>query len=86
MAKHPDEHKPSLPLSKEEREARKVFRQVEAEQAINDHEAAQKAFSKNHERLKAERLAREAASQPAKKKKPARTKKIETEPSLKRRL
>ena len=49
------------PIGRAEREARKAFRQVEAEQAMTEHETAQKAFSKNHERLKAERLALEAS-------------------------
>jgi hypothetical protein len=35
--------------------------------AMTEHELAQKAFSKNRERLKAERLAREAAEPPPKK-------------------
>jgi len=43
-----------------EQEARKVFRAVEAEKALTDYEKAQKAFHENRERLKAERLAREA--------------------------
>jgi hypothetical protein len=43
------------------REARKAFRQVDAKKAMTEHEIAQKAFSTNRERLKAERLAREAA-------------------------
>jgi hypothetical protein len=43
-----------------EREARKAFRKVEAVKAVTEHEAAQKAFNENRERLKAERLAREA--------------------------
>ena len=41
------------------RDARKAFRQVDAEKAVTEHEIAQKAFSANRERLKAERLARE---------------------------
>jgi hypothetical protein len=49
-----------------EREARKVFREVEAEAAMTDHEKAQKAFHENRERLKAERLEREAAELKAK--------------------
>ena len=60
MSKHPGEHELIRPLTKAEREARKAFRQVEAHVAINDHEATQKAFSNNRERLKSERLAREA--------------------------
>ena len=51
-----------------EREARKAFRQVDAEKAMTEQEIAQKAFSNNRERLKAERLAREAAELRAKSK------------------
>jgi hypothetical protein len=43
-----------------EREARKVFAAGEAKKAISEHEKAQKALHENRERLKAERLAREA--------------------------
>jgi hypothetical protein len=50
-----------------EREARKAFRQVEAVKAMTDHEKAQKTFNDNRERLKAERLARQAAELKAKK-------------------
>jgi hypothetical protein len=46
--------------TREEREARKAFRQVEADKAMTEHERAQKAFHENRERLKAARLAREA--------------------------
>lgn len=49
-----------------ERKARKAFREVEAEAAMTDHEKA-KAFHENRERLKAERLAREAELEKAKK-------------------
>ncbi len=69
MAKHPGEHEPIRPITKEEREARKVFRQVEAEVAMNYHEAAQKAVADNLSLLRAERLAREAVAQLAPKKK-----------------
>jgi hypothetical protein len=48
-------------LTPAEREARTVFRQAEAEKAMSDHEKAEEAFHKNRERLKADRLAREAA-------------------------
>lgn len=50
------------PLTSEQRQARDAARRVEAEKAMRDHEAAQKAFYANKERLKAERLAREAES------------------------
>jgi len=41
--------------------AEREARQVEAEKAMTDHERAQQAHRENRERLKAERLAREAA-------------------------
>ena len=44
-----------------EQEALKVFRQVKTEKPVSEHEKAQKAFHENRERLKALRLAREAA-------------------------
>ena len=50
------------PLTPEQRQARDAARRVEAEKAMRDHEEAQKAFYANKERLKAERLAREAAA------------------------
>jgi len=50
------------PLTPEQRQARDAARRIEAEKAMRDHEAAQKAFHANRERLKAERLAREAAA------------------------
>ena len=50
------------PLTPEQRHARDAARRIEAEKAMRDHEAAQKAFYANKERLKAERLAREAAA------------------------
>jgi hypothetical protein len=49
-------------LTSEERKARDAQRRADAEQAMREHEAAQKAFYENRERLKAERLAREARS------------------------
>jgi hypothetical protein len=62
VMKIPGEIEPPKPITKVEREARKVFRQVDAEKAMTEHEIAQKAFSNNRERLKAERLAREAVA------------------------
>jgi hypothetical protein len=50
-----------------EREARKVFRAAEAKKALNDHEKAQKAFDENRERLKTQRLVREAEALKTKK-------------------
>ena len=49
-------------LTQAEREARKVFVAQEAEKALSEYESAQRAFHANRERLKAERLAREAAA------------------------
>ena len=64
MTKTPGGVQPPKQLSKAERDARKVFRQVDAQKAMTEHEIAQQAFSNNRERLKAERLAREAAGSP----------------------
>ena len=49
-------------LSPDERKAREIARQADAEQAMREHAAAQEVFHKNRERLKAERLAHEARS------------------------
>jgi hypothetical protein len=67
MTKKPGEFEPAKPMTKAEREARKAFRQVEAEKEMTEHEIAQRASSANRERLKAERLEREAAGTPKKK-------------------
>ncbi|MHC4047533.1 hypothetical protein [Bradyrhizobium sp. 23AC] len=45
-----------------EREAQKAFRDTGAKAPVSEHERDQQAFHANRERLKAERLAREAAS------------------------
>jgi hypothetical protein len=47
-----------------EREARQAFRADEAKKALTDYEKAQKEFHLSRERLKAERLAREAEAIP----------------------
>jgi hypothetical protein len=47
-------------LTRAEREAREAFRADEAKKALTDYEKAQQEFHLNRERLKAERLAREA--------------------------
>jgi hypothetical protein len=64
MTKPPSAFDSTNPLSKAQRAANKAFRQVDAEKAISEHEAAQKTVSANRDRLKAERLAREAAAPP----------------------
>jgi hypothetical protein len=51
-------------ITKAQRDARKAFRQLDAEKAMTEYEIAQRAFSANRERLKAERLAREATGCP----------------------
>jgi hypothetical protein len=43
-----------------EREAEKVFKKIDPKTAMSDHEKAEKSFDENRQRLKAERLAREA--------------------------
>jgi len=72
--KTPREFERLKPTTKAEREARKAFRQVDAEKARTEYDAAQRAFHANRERLKAERLAREATGTPVAAKK-AKTKK-----------
>jgi hypothetical protein len=64
MTKTPRAFEGLKPMTKAEREARKAFRQVDAEKAMTEYETAQKAFHANRERLKAERLAREATGTP----------------------
>jgi hypothetical protein len=44
-----------------QREAGRTFQRAGKPNAATEYEKAQEAFSKNYERLKAERLAREAA-------------------------
>jgi hypothetical protein len=75
MTKAPGEIEPPKQISKAEREARRAFRQVDAGTAMSEYEIAQAAFSQNRERLKAERLAREAtATTPTKAKSKAKKK------------
>ena len=47
-------------LTLEERKAKDAEQRLDAEQALREHQLAQEAFHKNRERLRAERLAREA--------------------------
>jgi hypothetical protein len=47
MTKTPGELEPPKPITKAERDARKAFRQGDAEKAMTEHEIAQKAFSNN---------------------------------------
>jgi hypothetical protein len=47
-------------LTSEQRKAKDAERRADAEQAMREHRAAQKAFHENRERLRALRLAREA--------------------------
>ena len=58
MTKTPGQFEPPKLITKAEREAQE--RKDDAKKAVTEHEIAQNAFSANRERLKAERLAREA--------------------------
>jgi hypothetical protein len=49
------------PLTVDQRRAREAERRANAEQAMREHQLAQKAFYDNRERLRAARLAREAS-------------------------
>ena len=62
--KMPGENEPIRPLTKEQRAAQRVFRQEDAKAAMTEHETAERAFSDNRERLRSERLAREAVQGP----------------------
>jgi DNA-directed RNA polymerase alpha subunit len=64
MIKPPGNFEQQKPVTKAEREARKAFRQEDAKAAMTEHETAEKALFDNRERLRAERLAREAAEGP----------------------
>jgi len=59
MTDHKKSTDPGLSASE-----RKGLRSSEAREAIADHEDAQRLFNKNHERLRAERIAREAVTGP----------------------
>jgi hypothetical protein len=54
-------HESEKPTSAQ-REAQKAFREAEVKVAMSPYVRAQEAFHANRERLKAERLAREAAA------------------------
>ncbi|HZP93233.1 MAG TPA: hypothetical protein VFB20_10165 [Burkholderiales bacterium] len=56
--------RPNKPLTPEERKARDAQRRADAEQAMREHDAAQKKFYANKERLRAARLAREQTGEP----------------------
>ncbi len=56
--------RPTKPLTPEQRKERDAVRRADAEQAMREHEAAQKKFYANKERLRAQRLAREQAKKP----------------------
>jgi hypothetical protein len=57
--------RPTRLLNSEQKKARDAARRADAEQAMLEHAEAQKAFHLNRERLKAERLAREASKNSA---------------------
>ena len=55
-----DQRSTPKPITAAQREARKAFKEVDVAKALSEHQIKDKAFSENHKRLKAERLAREA--------------------------
>ena len=61
MTDHFIERPPRI-LTPEARKAREEERRLKAEQAMRDHEVAQRQFHENFKRLKAERRAREASA------------------------
>lgn len=62
MIKTPDKFERRPPLSKEQKQARKERREAAARVATAENAKAAEQFAKNRERLKAERLAREAGA------------------------
>jgi hypothetical protein len=58
---HEFEHRDKPLITKEERETKLQKQRWDAEQALVERKKAERAFYANFERLKAERLAREAA-------------------------
>jgi len=56
------EHREKPPVTAEQRAAKKEKTALEAEQALKERKKADEAFRANFERLRAERLAREAAN------------------------
>jgi hypothetical protein len=60
--KKPEKYERPPRPSKEQLQARKELRAADARVAMAEHEKATEAFAKNPERLKAERLAREAGA------------------------
>jgi hypothetical protein len=66
VSKEPGDRSPFKPLSNAQREAHAAFRPSKADPVVSEHKAEQNAFNNNRERLKTERLAREAVL-PAKK-------------------
>lgn len=51
---------PQKPITAAQRAARKAFKEVDVTKALSEHQIKDKAFSENRQRLKTERLAREA--------------------------
>lgn len=64
MTKTPGNIEQPKPVTKAERNARKAFRQEDAKAAMTEQETTEKAFSNHRERLRGERLAREAVEGP----------------------
>ena len=58
------DEKKSPEAARAEREALKAFRKEDAAQALTKHEQTEKAFSDNRDRLRAEKIKREAAAGP----------------------
>ena len=55
-----DQRPPPKPMTAAQREARKAFKEVDAAKMLSEHQLPEKAFFENRERLKTDRLAREA--------------------------
>ena len=62
MIHRPNSRQEAKPLTPAQREADRVFATPQQQKVCSEYEATQKAFHANRERLKAERLAREASA------------------------
>jgi hypothetical protein len=71
LPKQHGDRNPFKPLSNAERAAHEAFRQPKVDAVVSDQQAEQTAFNDNRERLKTERLAREALEPAKKRKKPS---------------
>ena len=82
MTKTPGGMETPKQIARAQREAHGAFRQPDAATPMSEHEIAQAAFSKNRERLKAERLAQRGRGDNARESQAQGEKEIKTKPLI----